>query len=340
MKPQSSKPQEKVNPSRLIAYLWSLPVNRITLTAIIPDGPTSTATFMKSDDGRVKCSKWIAAHADQNIYMQDCSVETLHKRPKKEDVTLIHCAHADIDVQGVLTPAEHAAALSGIVGKLKAYRPEPTDMICTGNGVQAYWYLDRPLAGSAENIAKIEAVNKALAQALGGDSCHDVAHLMRAPFTMNHPNKLKASKGRVQATSYVIEQAHDADFCFHRLDDLPTLATAETKDKANDNTDTLSYAGIGSPEIPDPANVDLSRLPPKYQKIIKEGAPTGCKDRSAVVYHVACQMRRAGYSDGEILGVITYEYTYRISDHIYDQKQRTPIEQASRGSSGAWIRMA
>ncbi len=171
----------------------------------------------------------------------------LEARPKKENVTLIHCAHADIDVPG----DAGAEALAAVIAKVKAYTPEPTDIICTGGGVQCYWYLDTPLAGSQENIAKIQSVSKALADALGGDHCQDVAHLMRVPFTVNHPNKLKRSKGRVPVASYVIGVNHDVDLSLYSLDDLP-LAAAETKRESNDNTDPLSYAGIGSPEITGP----------------------------------------------------------------------------------------
>jgi hypothetical protein len=322
-----NRPAGDGNPTKLAAYLWSLPVNYITLTAIIPDGSTTTATFTKSNDSRVKCMKWIADQqaAGKNVYMQDCSVVTINTRPEKKDVTVIHTAHVDVDVKGTLTPDEHAKALAALIAKFQAYRPRPTDMICSGNGVQGYWYLDQPLPASAENIAKIEAINKALAKALGGDACHDVARLLRAPYTTNFPNKKKLREGRVVCSSYIMENSHNVEFCRYSLDDLPSLA-ADDKPQSNDNTDPLSYAGIGSPELPD--EIDLSRLDAADRKTIKDGARAGA-DRSAVIYAIACRMRRAKYDDGEILATIT-DPDNGISAHYDDNPQRDRIEQASR----------
>jgi hypothetical protein len=331
-KPQQNRTSDpNINPSKLAAYLWSLPVNYITLTAITPaegGAPPTTATFSKSVDGRAKCSKWIAAQqaAGRNIYFQDCSVVTVNTRPKKDDVTVIHAAHADIDTQGQLTVAEHAEALAAIIDTVKAYRPQPTDIICTGNGVQAYWYLDKPLPATPDNIALIEAANKALAAALGGDACHDVAHLMRVPYTKNIPNKLKRSKGRTVTYSYVIENNHDEPFMRYALADLPSEIDGSGSRPSNDNTDPLSYAGIGSPELPD--KVDLSRLDAADRKTIKDGPPAGA-DRSTVIYAIACKMRRAKYDDGEILATIT-DPDNGISAHYDDNPQRDRIEQASR----------
>lgn len=306
------------DPAKAVAYLFGLPVNRITLTAIIPDGPTTTATFAKTTDSRMKAIKWIAEQqaAGKNIYYQDCSVSSIGKRPVKADVSLIHCAHADLDVKGDLSPEAHAKALAAILAVLEGYSIPPTDIICTGNGVQAFWYLDTPLIGSPENVEKIEAVNRALAADLGGDSCQDVAHLMRLPFTVNYPNKLKRSKGRVPARSYVIREDHATEFMLHRLDRLPSKS-AESKQQTT---------VIDEADIPDA--VDLSRLSATDRRTIRDGAAAGA-DRSAVVYAIACAMRRASYTDGEIIATII-DPENGISDHILDQKQRTPIAQAMR----------
>lgn len=316
--PSYAKPL-KGSPDKAVAYLFGLPVNAVTLTAIIPDGLTSTATFAKTTDSRMKAIKWITDQQAEgkNTYCQDCSVSSIGKRPVKADVSLIHCAHADLDVQGVLPPEAHRLALEAILAVLEGYKLAPTDIICTGNGMQAFWYLDTPLAGTPENVLKIEAVNRALAAELGADaSCFDVAHLMRVPFTINYPNKLKASKGRVPVRSYVVRENHADDFCLYSLDQLPSKP-ADPKPAA---------AELGEIDIPD--SVDLARLSDADRKTIKDGAAPGA-DRSTVVYAIACQMRRANYTDGEIIATII-DPDNGISAHILDQKQREPIAQASR----------
>jgi putative DNA primase/helicase len=306
----------KGDPAKAVSYMFGLPVNRITLTAITPDGPTSTATFSKTTDSKFKAIKWIAEQqaAGRNIYHQDCSVDSINKRPTKADVSLIHCAHVDIDVKGMVSPAGRRLALTAILAVLEGYKLPPTDIICTGNGMQAFWYIDKPLAGTPQNIEKIEAVNRALASDFGGDSCQDVAHLMRLPFTVNLPNKKKLGLGRKPVVANVVRENHGEELFLYRLDQLPSkpIETARTAD---------------FDEIDLPDSVDLSRLSDADRQTIKNGAKSN--DRSAVVYAIACQMRRENYSDGEIVATITNPDN-GISEHILDQKQRTPVAQAMR----------
>jgi hypothetical protein len=314
--PSYAKPPRGA-PDQAVAYLFGLPLNRLTLTAIIPDGPTTTATFVRSADSRMKAIQWITEQQAQrkNIYYQDCSVDSINKRPVKGDVSLIHCAHADIDVQGVLSPEAHKTALMATVAVVEGYKLPPTVVICTGNGVQAFWYLDTPLAGSPENIAKIEAVNKALRADLGGDACQDVAHLMRLPFTVNYPNKLKASKGRAPVRAYTIRDDIAEDLMHYSLERLPSIPD-EPKTAAPD---------VEAIDLPD--SVDLSRMSDAERETIKGG--TKADDRSAAVYAIACAMRRASYTDGEIVATII-DPDNGISDHILEQKQREPVAQAMR----------
>jgi hypothetical protein len=316
-KPPSYAKPPRPAPDQAVAYLLGLPLNQLTLTAIIPEGgPTATATFAKSDADRMKAIKWINERQAEgkNIYFQDCSVATVNARPKKQDATLIHCAHVDLDVQGVLSPEAHATALKAIIAVLEGYKLPPTDIVCTGNGMQAFWYLDKPLPATPENIAKIENINEALRDALGGDACQDVAHLMRLPFTVNYPNAKKRGLGRVTVRSYVVRADHAEPLALHRLDQLPSKPVEAKAPAAPESID-----------IPD--SVDLSRLPDADRQTIKKG--TMATDRSAAVYAIACTMRRADYTDGEIIATII-DPDNGISAHILDQKQREPEAQAMR----------
>src|ERR1017187_7779972 len=74
----------------------------------------------------------------------------------------------------------------------------------------------------------------------------------------------------------------------------------------------------------------ISRRSTKVSAASLNGPPADyTKSRSEAVYIVACDLRRFGWSDGTILGVLT-EPMNAIADHIFDQKQREPVEQASR----------
>jgi putative DNA primase/helicase len=318
--------EPKVNPPdypTAVDYAFRIPANPITLTSIRPDTPTITRTFKKSQIGRRDAIAWVTAQqkAGRNIYYQDCSVASVNKRPVKADVSFIHAAHVDVDVQGTLDADEFAKAKAVLLDRIEAYQPAPSDIIDTGNGVQAFWYLCETFAATPENIAAVEGVSKRIAADLGGDACHDVAHLVRLPSTWNFPNAKKQALGRVKCQSRIVRD--EQGLIIHLLASLPS---APVDAATNDNTDPLSYVGIGSPDIPD--NVDLSSLAPDVQKLIREGATVGA-DRSAAVYKVACDLRRFKFTDGQILYVITNP-DFGISDHVLEQKQREPIEQASR----------
>jgi putative DNA primase/helicase len=304
-----------------VEHVFSIPASPVTLTAITPDGPTTTRTFRKTAAGRAAAAKWIAGQqaAGRNVYYQDCSVRTVHKRPRKEDVSALHCAHVDIDARGEQEQIVQEKA--AILARLKAYAFPPTDIIDTGNGFQAYWYLIEPLG--AENLARIEAINKRLATDLGGDRCHDIAHLMRVPELVNFPNAKKIKAGRVVCESRIIETDHNG-FANYRIDQLPE-GLAETE-----------ADGLGAEAIDVPDSVDLSGLDPTFRDFIvngpKPGDPRpGDGTDSDYTYLVACNLRRSGFSDGEILHVITNP-DYAAAAHILRQKQRgpDPIPQARR----------
>lgn len=314
---------DKGNIKGAVDYVFSTPATPVTLTSIKEGTATRTRTFRKTD--RAAAAKWIAGEqAEQrNIYFQDCSVRGVNKRPTKADVSAIHAAHVDIDAQGV--QAQLAAEKATILAKLHAYDPPPIDIIDTGNGLQAYWYLTEALPGTRDNIARIEAINRKLADDLGGDRCHDVAHLLRVPALVNFPNKTKIAKGRVVCESALMVCGHDG-FENYTLDDLPQGSndTATTSNPADDIPD----------DIPD--TVDLFPLDTAFRSLIVEGVPPdatykiGDGSKSGLTYYVAARLREDyGFTDGEIISVITTPL-YAAADHILDQTQRKPEVQAMR----------
>ncbi len=95
-----------------------------------------------------------------------------------------HCAKSfnwlwiDIDREAGADPNHLVMEMRSSLGRLNLW---PTAIVYSGNrGIHAYWMLDQDLA-----IEQIEAYNKALAQILEGDSCHDRTHFFRHPGTIN-----------------------------------------------------------------------------------------------------------------------------------------------------------
>jgi Family of unknown function (DUF5906) len=320
---QNNQEAESVKGS--IEYVFSIPAAPVTLTSIKEGTPTETRTFRKDAKGRAAAEKWFTAAqaAGRNVYLQDVSVSTVNKRPKKEHVTAIHCAHTDIDAKGPQAQLESEKA--AIIARLQAYSPAPTDIIDSGNGAQAFWYLNEPLPGTADNVARVESINRKLADDLGGDRCHDVAHLLRVPGSRNFPNKKKIAAGRVVCDGRLVEADHKG-FALYSIDELPQ----GQPESANDNADATSF------DIPD--EVDLSPLDSDFRKLVVEGIPAdatykiGDGSRSALTYFVAARLRENyGFTDGEIVRVIITP-GHAAAAHVLDQKQRgpDPVPQAMR----------
>ena len=309
---------------RAAEFVFSVtqPVN---LVSIDPTGasPPRPQTFKRSGSA----AKWMATEqaARRNLYYQDCGLSVINKRPKKNDVTIVLCAHVDAEVQPKDTPSgpEFDRKRAALLHKLRNWHLPPSVIIDSGNGYQAFWYLANPLKATDDVIRRIEAVNLYLRGEFGGDACQDVAHLLRVPYTRNFPNAVKIKLGRSECVSSILEDDRWLDVTYP-LDALP----------AHKAEDTASEEMSGDEEIPDiPDKVDLHRLPDKIRRMIEKGSAgsrqIGDGTRSDLIYHIACEMRRREYSDGEILATITNP-DFEISSHYQDNPQREILNQAWR----------
>ena len=320
--------------SSAIEFAFGLPTMMVHLTAI---HPTTTRilgqSFNKTASGKAAALKWIAgaAKGGYGVYFNFNEVsprlDLRHVKAKETEISTVYALHVDVDPpEG--TPAKMLPAVrEKMLVKIKA--AEPSLVINSGNGYGVFFAID-PVTVTDANRDSIKARNIELAERLGGDDCEDLCRVMRLPFTVNIPNAKKAKAGRVPVLASVVSD--DRDFTAYKLDDFEAAdvsiddpSRAEKPDSADKSSGT-AYAKIGSPEIPE--TVDLARLDDALRDLIVSGVPDG-EDRSAAVYGVACDLRRDNWSDGDILAVLT-DRSYSISDHIFDQTQREPEEQASR----------
>jgi hypothetical protein len=287
--PPYARPATPTQPAdfdKALDFVFGIAANPVTLTAITPDGPVETKTFRKSDAGRLAAFTWLTVqNTSRNIYYQDCSVGTLNKRPRKADVTHLHAMHVDLDVKG--PPASAVAEKAEMLARLEGYTPAPTHIVDTGNGLQGLWVLDAPHAATPQTVARIERINRRIAADLGGDSsCHDVAHLLRLPFTVNHPNRKKIEAGRTKVLAHVVYAYDDAMFACA----LSNFAAIEARADAARQTQASELDPI---EIP--ASVDLSRLGTEFHDLIVNGPAEGVKygDGSRSAYSALTTARRA-----------------------------------------------
>ena len=184
---------------------WS-PEDRWVLTSIVPDGRTTTETFLP--DKWQKAAAWIEERQGrENIYFHVNPVRrALRKKASKEDVAAVRAFFVDLDPRvGKGFEAERVRALN----LLRAYRLKPTVIIDSGGGYQGFWRLQSSdelrIDGNIEKAEELERYNIQLEKEFGADHCHNVDRIMRLPGTLNVPNARKRAKGRQVALAELYE---------------------------------------------------------------------------------------------------------------------------------------
>lgn len=298
------------------------------LTAIVPDGPVTSATFTDPVEARA----WIEKHASRaNIhYVANLTPSPGGKggRARKQDVETIAFLHGDYDVDKL--PEDHPLADLPLAERKEAvvrdmcWLESPTLVVDSGGGLQALWRLKEPLPATPENIEWAEGANRWLArQYPGGEpQCADIAHLLRLPGTINHPDRRKRERGRVPVPARLVEHndEHHKRSGFGS-EPAPAKASVEnTIGPAEEVTDLQALA-------------DAFGLPPRLLAIIEHGHdpedPDRHPSRSEWVFGAACQLARHGVPGEQIAGVLL-NTEWDISASVYDQTGRTPEEYAAR----------
>jgi hypothetical protein len=319
-------------------FLGGLPLESINVTALAPDQdkPIKSHSFKQDAAGIAGCQKFLEKYGSEgrNLYFNcnDLSVRlskskrtdgSLAFKANEAEVARVNMLFIDLDPPKGTPQVDLQKVRAELLARAKAYQPAPSIIINSGNGFGLFWALEKPIKVTPANLLKLKGYNKKLIDDLQGDpACVNLDHVMRIPFTINMPGKNKREAGRVPAlASVVYDGAGLDDYKINQFSSATVEAAAGAA-----VTSGNEYEQIGSPEIPD--KVDLSKLPPELQARIIKGARANA-DRSAAAYRVACDLRRAGWSDGAIIRVLTNP-DYGISDHVLDQKQRKPKDQASR----------
>jgi putative DNA primase/helicase len=200
------------------------------LTAIIPDGGTCTATFTDPEAAR----KFIAHQVKQekNLYYTINPCRTVMEvKPKKSDIAAAEYLYVDVDPAKDETPEEFK---TGILPVIESFRPEPSFIVDSGNGIQALWRLEQQVALDDPGIAvEVEARNHALAEQLGADaSTRNIDRLFRLPGTINYPNRAKRKLGRTKCRAKLIK----SEPLSHRLSAFPPKQAAGAKEKGQEQS--------------------------------------------------------------------------------------------------------
>jgi Family of unknown function (DUF5906) len=335
-------------------FLGGLPTRRIHVCAIHPEGNFAPHwikghSFRQDEAGIGGVEKFMEKYGGLGyglyFYDNDLSV-TLSKTKDAEghvivkaaeaEVARVNMLHADLDPPKGTLQADMPAVKAEMIARAQAYRPGPTIIIDSGNGLGLFWSLDKPIKVTDENREQLRGYNAKLALDFGADSCWNLDRVMRVPHTLNVPNKAKLKLGRVPVMSSVILDMGCLDD--RDINDFTSIPVPSGKAKATAD-DTASaganaageYAAIGRPEVP--TKFSLERLgdkpaDKKLRKLIEDGAAAN-SDRSSVCVAVAAQLRKRGATDGEIIFILSNR-DYGISAHVLEQTQRDPKDTVAR----------
>jgi putative DNA primase/helicase len=282
------------------SFLARTIVEHIHLVSIEPNGPTSGQCFYANVDA---ATNWaIKENANgRNIYWTvNIVAPGCNKKPKKDDMVAARYLHVDVD------PPKDGSFFDrdGVIEQMRNMRVPASFILDSGGGLQGFWRLDEV----AKNLPAVEQLNRRLSQLFGGDHCHNIDRLMRVPGTVNFPDALKRSRGRVPAlASVVVEdqgETAEAEMLDAILPHAPAgFAASERATVAIDGVAILTLADAG-----------IVTVDPLYSLILYGDSD----DRSRGVLKAAGILARRGKSDAFIAGLLLNP-EYRISDHAYDK---------------------
>jgi hypothetical protein len=288
------------NPADIQEFFKKTIPDQIHLTAI---DPTKGRRAVGKDSGTdaEAASRWALRHNAEgfNVYFTTNRVRPgLGAERNKGDIVGVRFAHVDVDPPkgaASFTPEQREAAYE----RLKAASPSMINW--SGNGLQALWRLEESVS-----IDEVEQINRGLIEALGGDKgTHDASRLLRVPGLINWPDAKKSAAGRVPALAQIVD--------------------ADTGVEVNTQTMLKAFPAADKPRERNPTELgevrlltadDLGLPSDAYlRKLIDE--PHGL-DRSADVFHFACQAMRDGLRPEQVVGVLLHPHN-AISSHCLDQ---------------------
>jgi hypothetical protein len=200
------KPKTRPRGTNAVKFLQQLrPKGPWVLTAIEPDGPTLTRTFTskQSEDAR----QFIVERNDagDNLYYSlNPTREAMTKKAAKQDIAAVEYLHVDIDPHDDESPDQ---CKQRALRQVEQFRNEPSFIIDSGNGLQLLWELTHPVElRDFADIGDLEARNHALADAFGADaSTRNIDRILRLPGTVNHPNRKKRERGRMECRAELLQ---------------------------------------------------------------------------------------------------------------------------------------
>ena len=285
----------------------------------------ATATFSLNQEKELY--DWIKKYnGDRNIYFHVNSVKgNLTSKANKEEIAAAEWLHVDIDpADGQDIAEEQSRALSMLTDRLPKGIPDPTCILFSGGGYQAFWRLKEPykIDGDIKVAEEFELYNKRLEQIFGGDHCHNVDRIMRLPGSINIPDAKKRKKGRVE-TLAVLLQFTPMSYDISEFKRAQAVQTAGSSRDGGDYGETLDIPG-NIEKIQDLSELDQWNVPDRVKVVVAQGMhPDQPKkddnSRSAWVFDCVCSLVRCHVPDHVIYALLT-DPDWGISSSVVELK--------------------
>lgn len=232
---------------------------------------------------------------------------------RKEHIHAVTCLWADLD-------GKHFGSKQDAYRSLEAFSMTPSLVVDSGNGYHAYWILKEPTT----DLARVEAINLGIAQAIGGDRTYDITRILRVPGTSNwkdptHPKPVRLIQCRSQ--TYTLADFDPYKAQISRPDALPSVCL--------DEVEPVNWSDLAE------------ELDERYMRLIQLGIAGDTEgdfdgDRSRLDMTVVCKLVDIGLSDAQIVGIMT-DPALGISEKTLDKRPyaqraylRTTIAKARR----------
>lgn len=298
------------------------------LTAINPNRKgIETKTF--GPDSVDECVTWLDGHNGKwNCYFSvNPTIKPVSKKAERTDIKSVDYLHVDVDPRaGEDLIEEQARARALCLEKLPDGIPEPTFVIFSGGGYQAFWKLSEPIEinGDLDKAEDAKLWNLQLERVFGADNVHNIDRIMRLVGTVNVPDAKKRKKGRKKALA-TLESATGTEYGFDAFTKAQAIQMPEAGLGGTGQGITVEVSGniarLNSVE-------DLKEwdVPDRVCALVVQGIDpdkpkAGDNSRSAWLFDVVCNLVRCEVPDDVIYSTIT-DPDFLISESVLDKGAR------------------
>ena len=188
-------------------------------------------------------------------------------------------------------------------------------------------------------------MNAAIAKALGGDKCHNVDRIMRIPGTIDVQMQRSEGGARTPALAYLVEENWERRYSladFSALEAVPPTTPAPTKEASGTTTtpsvsDLAQVVEVEMDALPEAVPLDVRRIIEHSCDDLerpRETGPARLPSRSEAVWHVACELAKAGCTAVMIAGIFVVDL--RAEDFRVGSRKEGPRSEvrAEAGQGG------